>query len=675
MTNIQIRELRLQYFKGIRKLDIELGYTTNISADNRAGKTTVFDAFTWLLFGKDSLGRSDFEIKTLDSEGNTIPDVDHSVEGVITVNGATTKLRRVYRENWVKRRGSSETVLQGHTTECFFDGVPVSVSEYNKLIAGICQEDLFKLITDPLHFNTRIDKRDRRKILMDMAGEITPESVSEGNPIFEAMLAKMEGRTVEAYKAMIGSQKKEIKNELANITPRIDEHHQTMPEELDWKQLESDLTTVEAALEQARLFKVDRPKADQAAIEQLYNEVVQLNVQILQEVEKKNKEATISADQSNALANRIKQELGEVRSQYRKLVNRIFDQEKQQIDITRRLTTTTEDLRRKQEEYLQVNAQTYTPGHEVICPIFKHKCSDPTALERHLENEEKSQRDFATNKQTLLAAISADGTELASAKKHLAGQLEDLEREMKKTIEEKTALEAQINKFETALASTPQVEPKRYTGSDLEVTIAMQARITDLKGQIETLSAPKDTAAADEAEKENKRMISELEAQKANIQAKLFDRTKIANKKERITDLENQRKELAHTINQIELDEHTLLQISKAMASELDIRINGKFEWVKFRLFETQINGGEVETCEALINGVPYASANNEARINAGIDIINALSDHYKISAPIWIDNRESVNWLQNSESQIINLTVSQDKKLTVSSSQSRLQL
>ena len=72
--DIRLKSLTLLNFKGVRNQHIEFDATeTTLLGENGTGKTTVFDAFWWLFFGKDSTGRKDFEIKTLDSNNKVIP--------------------------------------------------------------------------------------------------------------------------------------------------------------------------------------------------------------------------------------------------------------------------------------------------------------------------------------------------------------------------------------------------------------------------------------------------------------------------------------------------------------------------------------------------------------------------------------------------------------------------
>ena len=76
---IKLKTLALENFKGIRKFTLEPGNTCIIAGANATGKTTLIDAFLWLLFNKDSQGKADFALKTL-KDGQEIPNIEHSVE-------------------------------------------------------------------------------------------------------------------------------------------------------------------------------------------------------------------------------------------------------------------------------------------------------------------------------------------------------------------------------------------------------------------------------------------------------------------------------------------------------------------------------------------------------------------------------------------------------------------
>ena len=88
MKTVLIKEISLLNFKGLRNLTVEFDPAlTEINGRNGIGKTTIFDGFTWLLFGKNSEDRKQFGIKTYDEAGNIIPKLPHEVSAVLLVDG------------------------------------------------------------------------------------------------------------------------------------------------------------------------------------------------------------------------------------------------------------------------------------------------------------------------------------------------------------------------------------------------------------------------------------------------------------------------------------------------------------------------------------------------------------------------------------------------------------
>ena len=205
---IIIKSLTLTNCKGIRELEVEFNDTiTSVFGRNGSGKTTLFDAFTYVLFGKDSKDRKDFNIKTLDADNKTIPKLPHEVKCVLSVNGQEIELRRCYCEKWTKKRGSATEEFTGNGEERYYNGVPCSVKEYDAKVAEICNETVFKFITNPLYFTSQ--KKDiQRAMLFRMAGEISDAEIAKGNTDFENLLDKLTGKTLEEYKREIGAKKK-----------------------------------------------------------------------------------------------------------------------------------------------------------------------------------------------------------------------------------------------------------------------------------------------------------------------------------------------------------------------------------------------------------------------------------------------------------------------------------
>lgn len=137
MKTIIIKHLHLLNFKGVADLAIDFdAHATDIAGRNGTGKTTVFDAFTWLLFGKDSQNRTEFDLKTLDADGKIIYHLPHEVSAIINVDGEDITLCRRLVEKWPKRNG--EPTFTGNQVERLFNDVPCNEKEFTAKIAEIC---------------------------------------------------------------------------------------------------------------------------------------------------------------------------------------------------------------------------------------------------------------------------------------------------------------------------------------------------------------------------------------------------------------------------------------------------------------------------------------------------------------------------------------------------------
>ena len=295
MKTVIIKEIRLLNFKGLRNLTVEFDPAlTEIYGRNGIGKTSIFDGFTWLLFGKNSEDRKQFGIKTYDEAGNIIPKLPHEVSAVLLVDGEVVTLCRRFNEKWTKKRGSAVEEFVGHEEERLYNNVPCSVKEWNEKIAAICPEQVFKFITNPLYFTSQsVDTQ--RSMLFRMAGGITDEEIAAGNADFAALLASLTGKTMEEYKKEIAAKKRRLKTEIEAIPERIDERRRDVPEAEDWAALEEELRQKQEALAKVEEQINDASKAYAAANEErlatvrkisdLKNERLALELKIKDEVQ------------------------------------------------------------------------------------------------------------------------------------------------------------------------------------------------------------------------------------------------------------------------------------------------------------------------------------------------------------------------------------------------------
>lgn len=647
MKKVIIKQMKLTNFKGLRDFTIEFNDSvTSVLGKNGSGKTTIFDAFTWLLFGKDSEDRKSFNIKTLDAQGVAISRIPHEVSAIMLVDGEEISLCRRYSEKWQKKRGSATEEFKGHEEERLYNDVPMSVKEWGEKIASICSEEVFKFITNPLYFSAQ--KTDaQRAMLFRMAGDISDAEIAAGNEDFTALLASLTGKTMEEYKREIRAKKSRIKAEIDGIPERIDERKRDMPEAENWMLLDDDLNT-----KKSHLSDIEKAIADKS---QAYKNASDARLKLQQKLsnlrqEKQNREFKIKESiQSDYYAEcKSQRELNDNLSSAQNELSRVrSEMQGYQRDL--------EALKSKREtliaEWREIKARTLKfKDDEFICPTCKRPLD--------IDDIERKQNEMTANFNTKKASDLEENNRKGQQVKKNTQETESL---IKKCEERISELESRIE----TIKNNPLYD-KSLVAPDATHSIEADEEIKKLNQEIaeleETVNTPIDIPDTAELNKQKKSITDEIDA----IKTKLAKRETIVRNEARIKELEKQLREQSEELAQLEGIEFTMAAFSKARIEAVENRINGLFSIVKFKMFEQQINGGEVETCEATVNGVPYSDLNNAMTINAGLDIINAICKSEGITAPIFIDNAEAVNELLPTQSQMIRLVVTDDETLRI---------
>jgi DNA repair protein SbcC/Rad50 len=657
---IKISKLSLINFKGIRSLEIDFNHVTNIFGDNAKGKTTVFDAFLWLFFGKDSTDRKDFEIKTLDGAGKTIEKLEHEVSAIIYADDQRIEIKRILREKWEKKRGTQLQVFTGNETLYYWNDVPMQQKEYQAKINALVDEGVFKLITNTQYFNS-MPWQNRRNELMKIAGSVTNEDVlssvmnADNKEGLTALVKELNsGKSLAEYKAQISAKKKKIKDDLEAIPTRIDECSRSTPEPSDFaglrKQIEQKQQEINAIDDQIQDAVKQQEAVNKAAMER-NNQIHQL----------KSKLQNLEHDASNSFADQRRQRESEILNLRRNITN-LAEKRDSLISESNTLARTIETKRTQKAglaiKWEQTNSKelSFTDG-QFECPA----CHRP--LEAHDIESKKTEllESFNTDKANQLSEIEASGS-----------RLKDEILSAEKRVEEITALvsdiESEGKKLQDLLQQKVAPSEQPWLAEALEITKfldsseAYQAVKKELAELESVATSP--TPAPVNTELREKKQAIQSEINELNI--RLADEELIKKAKARIDELSDEESRLAQQLANLEGTEFLIEKFNRVKIDTIQSRINGMFKMVKFKMFDMQINGGEFECCEALIHGVPFSDANNAAKINAGLDIINTLCKHYNVYAPIFIDNRESVNDLIDCDSQIVNLIVSRDEKLRV---------
>lgn len=623
---MKLTKLELLNFKGLKSFTINLNGDVVIRGDNATGKTTVFDSVCWLLFGKDSLDRADFEIKTLDG-GEPIHKVNHEVTGTFTLDeGGTVELKRVYREKYSSPRGG-EVTMTGHTTDYFVDGVPKKEKEYKEMVSSLVDESIFKLITNPLYFNETYSWQNRRKLLLEMCGDIDDISVINSRDDLRRLADLLEGRTVDDHRKVVAAKKTAINKELDMIPIRIDEAVRNKPETASDKvKLIRDIKTLSAGIDE-----VEKQKA-----------IIQNGFSSTEKESKiRDINRQLEAQKSKVLSDYHKQKQhlrGEYEASLTKLKMVEVDRDRcadRRDELNREIERESKRIATLQLEFDMFNAQQF---NKESCPTCGQAL--PADKQAVLEAE------FNTNKSKKLEEWKG----LIESAVKLKGNYEEQQEIMASKIDSLTTEASQYN-------DAYNVKFKEYEAYS-EPNLEDDPVYADLKAQLFLLEIDDEPGADTEELTKLDEELSSMKSKKSDLETELNKFKLIDDINHRILELENQQQKLVAEKNALDEASFLMDEFIKAKVNMLEENINSRFKLARFKMFNVMLNGNIEECCETTYKGVPYRSMNNAARINVGLDIINALTSYYKVNAPVFIDNAEAVTEFVPVNSQTIKLIV-----------------
>ncbi|EUJ24727.1 hypothetical protein PGRAN_02490 [Listeria grandensis FSL F6-0971] len=646
MKNIRLINLKLRNFKGIKEFELVTGQNDKLTifGANNSGKTSTFDAFTWLLFDKDSNNKKDFPIKTLDESGKDIHLLEHEVSAVLDVDGIPLELKKVYKEKWTKKTGAIEKELTSHTTDHYINEVKATKKEYTARVAELIDEDTFKMITSPTYFGEQLKWQDQRDVVMTIAGDVTDQEVFESDATLAELQALLGNHSVSEKRKIATQKRKDINSQLDGLPGIIAELHRNLPDVsgLSHQEIEDEIQGYQLSKEEkeAELQNIrNGSHSSELAIQKAKIEGE------LQEIKNRHQtEVYADISKKRDQLSEMERSLYELQNNKTNIENTI---QRMKNDITNN-NRKRDDLR---EKWATKNAETFSQ-HRTTCPTCNQELpSEDIAAAEAKFNSDKAEELKAIADQGGAAGAIVETTEALleaelTAIKELHGSIQNANVDIAMEKDNLAAMEANATKVEN-------------TGD----YVTKYQELEEVKKQMEDSSQ-----SATVRESEIRNAIGKCDNAMAALRTDLSKFETISNMNARIDELKAEQSKLSELFNEQEKIIYLTNQFSRAKAKLLEGRINNKFKLVRFKLFKELMNGGLEECCEATVEGVPYNSGlNTAARINGGLDIINSLNEHYQATATIFIDNRESVTDLIETKAQVISLEVSKkDKKLRV---------
>ncbi len=661
MKQIKISKLHIENFKGCKKLEVAFGNKTLIYGANATGKTTIADAFMWLLFNKDSLGNTKFDIRPLE-DGKMVDNVEISVEATISVDEEEYTLKKVQKQKWVKKHGTDERKFEGNVNEFEINGYPKSEREYKKFISDIVDEQKFNLMTNPNAF-TSLPWKEQREVLMMFAKIIPDAELAEmSGEKFAVLIPELKIASTDDILKKYIKAKNTLNKQLIEIPARIDEVSKQLVT-VDVGALEVEKTALQVQIKKIE----DELSGRTSKLDEINEKCKQIMDLKLQLSDLQNKANTVYDEQLRYIHS--------LEAEYRETTREESDLDFEKSKYERSFSQAETERSRCLVDWDMEKEKTF-PEYTELPPLEASSMKCPTCgqdLPEGVKNKritdyearvqankakyEKDKSEFESTRQKNIADINNRGNKAKADIEKYQKLIDETVKKINAVKQKGAELTAKISVAKGELAQIPDCAD--MTGNKEYEKITQ--RITDLENEIVEMS--KDSAGRTELEARKEVALNSIRDIDMKIAAS--DNTKV---QERIAELEAEKKNVGQKVAEQERMIALTEDFIRMKLDRISSSINSMFKKVSWKMFDNQINGGMKEVCECTVNGVPYSSLNNGHRTVAGLDIIHSLSKLYGVNCPVFIDNAEAISDgnMPDMDCQMILLNVTNDKELKV---------
>ena len=610
-----LKSLTLENFKGVKKQTYNFSEKTKIFGRNASGKTTIFDGFMFLLFNKDSNGNEKFSIRPLDKDGKQIDNVEIKVVATLDIDGKEVELSKVQKQNWVKKRGTSEAVLQGNVNSYEIDGYPKAEKEFKQYISELVSEDIFKMITSPAYF-PNLAWKDQRAIIMRFVEDISDVDLARQNGEFSELIDELEkAPSTDDIQKKYQKALTEWKKKQTEIPVRIDELS-AQKTDIDVAELELQRNALKEQIAENKEKQEDASKQYEE-YQKLADEVTKLKMQLSDMQRVANEDNSKKRKEISDKISALDSEIAGFESDIRKDELYISSSSHNCETFKKQLEGCRNDYRRAQELKFDENS--------LICSYCGQEYPE--------DKKDALRAEFESHKAQELDRITRNGNDLKSIIEAQAKERGECQKRIEKNRELISERNKSIEELNAELEKLPQ-----------SVDISDTAEYKSLSQQISDKESAMQDFKEDTARQQLKAKLDTLNEQSTEVERQIAKAEQNVKIDDRIVELQTEQREVAQKVADQEKMLYLLEQFIRYKMDRVSDSINEKFDGVSFKLFEVQINSGIRECCEVTYNGVPYQSLNSGHRIVAGLKIIKALQELYNVYPCVFIDNAESIN-------------------------------
>jgi len=658
MSDIKLQSLYIKNFKGCSERTVNFGDVTEISGANGTGKTTVFDAFLWLLFGTNSVGMSDKSTnfsRPKDSTGHRIDNVDIEVAASLSVDGKPVQLQKVQKQKWSRVRGTDQLVLKGNENSYAINGVDKKEKDFVEYINSIIDVEKFKLLTDIDYFlnlpNEDVKgKPGKMTLLLELCGDVTDEDIINSDPDKWSFIAD-DVLSMGVRDAITKAKREKAAAEKAEkeIPARIDEVSRQEKQVPD------------VAVLTEKLNDVTRRITDSNAELQTYgseDEAAELGKKL---AELKSRQADIEIQAKRELVNEREESLAGYREAQKNLAEKELLLRKAD-GVAMKLDSRIDVLNAELVNLGRIYKETLNPvpfdESSAMCRYCGQMLPQGRIAELKAHHEAAEKERVQKNNEILMK-----GKETKADVASLKTELESIKKERQQIESDIEKIKPQCEKLKEQADVFPK-EPD-LTGNAEYLDLLKQIDEADKK--LESVYAKQKNARKCKAElAELNNELSAITRQIAEVEQIQAFNTDV---KARIEELNEEHRNIGQNIANAERKVILLEEFTIARSKMLSERINSHFEIARFSLIDEYQSGGTSSTVKIMCDGI------NDMNINTGhlmltcIDIIRTFQKHYGMYLPLFVDNAEALssNNTPKLDSQLILLKVTDDPELKVS--------
>lgn len=657
--NIKLLEMKIRNFKGAREFEFKPGgQNVEVFGQMGTGKSTLYDAFWFALFGKNSQGDTKFQWKPKDKDNQPIHHLETEVELLLQVNGEEVSLSRVVSENWVRKTGSETENYEGDVTTCRINGVKKKVSDFKKYIDSLIDEETFKQLTNVYYFSDTMNDKERRKMLFELVGNLSDEDVIASKKELSDLTYLLNGASVDDKREQWLEDKAKTKADIKEWDIRIDEADRNIPviDGLDKDAL---------AAEKAALL-VEKNDVEQQISMILNGGFVATKRAELMQVQAKVQEArSTHAIKQNESLSALKSALQEnqskkmdVSSEVKAIRYAMGDLENEKSRKQDTVKINEREMVRLREEYTNVHSRKMEAldEHLLVCHTCKRAYEEEQQeqIKAAYQDETKT---FNAEKASRLESVSLKGKSLADKNKALTEEIAELDKRLSIAQGQLEVFQIDLDILSAEIAELDdQIKFAKQSAEPFESSkehAALKVEIDKIQSEIE--NEQEQAASFREGLQDS---LNEIQSGIASVNESLAKFETLDKATKRKEQLIQEQKEKTIRAGEIEKQLFLLDEFTRTKVSLLTDRINSQFEITSFKLFEPLQNGSLKEVCVPLFKGLEFTGAiSNGERVNVGVDIINTISRLQGISVPIFVDNAESVTiWHIKPQSQTVSL-------------------